>query len=170
MSTPVLSVKDLSITFTHDRREVEAVRGISFDVHAGEVVALVGESGSGKSVTARALLGLGARGQRISGGSVELAGPDGTVDLTTLTPKQLRRQGDVDAVALQTGRRRRCPAVGQHAQRCSLRSKVGFEQGEILGDALRLPQRMRVQRIHVSSANTLQHSDLASKHRIASAF
>ncbi|WP_442906431.1 ABC transporter ATP-binding protein [Kineococcus sp. NBC_00420] len=100
MRTPVLSVKDLSITFSHDHREVEAIRKISFDVHAGEVVALVGESGSGKSVTARALLGLGARGQRISGGSVELTGPDGTIDLTTMTPRQLRQQVNGKRIAM----------------------------------------------------------------------
>ncbi|MBT0773516.1 ABC transporter ATP-binding protein [Kineosporia sp. J2-2] len=100
MSTPVLSVKDLAITFTHDRRDVEAIRGISFEVNAGEVVALVGESGSGKSVTARALMGLGARGQRISGGSIELTGPDGSLDLTTRSPRELQRQVNGKRIAM----------------------------------------------------------------------
>ncbi|AZP23561.1 ABC transporter ATP-binding protein [Streptomyces aquilus] len=53
-SEPVLSVRDLRIAFGG----VEVVRGLSFDVHAGEVLALVGESGAGKSLTARALLGM----------------------------------------------------------------------------------------------------------------
>jgi len=100
MSTPVLSVKDLAITFATGGKEIEAIRGISFDVHAGEVVALVGESGSGKSVTARALMGLGARGQKITGGTVELSGPDGTVDLTTLSPQQMRRQVNGKRIAM----------------------------------------------------------------------
>jgi peptide/nickel transport system ATP-binding protein len=55
---PVLRVDDLHITFRIENRLVEAVKGISFDVHPGEVLALVGESGSGKSVTARAILNL----------------------------------------------------------------------------------------------------------------
>ncbi|OPG04142.1 peptide ABC transporter ATP-binding protein [Streptomyces sp. GKU 895] len=53
-SEPVLCVRDLRIAFDG----VEVVRGLSFDVHAGEVLALVGESGAGKSLTARALLGM----------------------------------------------------------------------------------------------------------------
>ncbi|MEU6348794.1 ABC transporter ATP-binding protein [Streptomyces sp. NPDC047072] len=78
VSLPLLSVRDLRIAFDG----VEAVRGVSFDVHAREVFALVGESGAGKSLTARALLGMlpkeatvtgtvhpdlsGARGSRIA--------------------------------------------------------------------------------------------------------
>jgi oligopeptide transport system ATP-binding protein len=51
-------------------------------------------------VTARALLGLGARGQRISGGSVELTGHDGTLDLRKLTAKQLRQQVNGKRIAM----------------------------------------------------------------------
>ena len=49
---PILSVKDLNISFLQDGLNFEAVNDLSFQVNKGETVALVGESGSGKSVTA----------------------------------------------------------------------------------------------------------------------
>ena len=55
MSKPLLQVRDLCIDFVLEDRTIEAVKGASFELAAGETLAIVGESGSGKSVTALAL-------------------------------------------------------------------------------------------------------------------
>ena len=55
---PLLSIRDLSVSFTQGAQETLAVDHISFDIGRGETVALVGESGSGKSVSALSVLRL----------------------------------------------------------------------------------------------------------------
>ena len=74
---PLLSVRDLSVTFPTDAGLVHAIDKVSFDIFPGETLALVGESGSGKSVTAMSILRLieSQRG-RVGSGQVLFEGRD----------------------------------------------------------------------------------------------
>jgi peptide/nickel transport system ATP-binding protein len=74
--TPILSVRDLVVTFSTREGTVTAVNGVSFELNRGEVLGLVGESGSGKSVTGLAVLGLIDPPGRIAGGSILLEGEE----------------------------------------------------------------------------------------------
>ncbi|MDT7796127.1 MAG: glutathione transport system ATP-binding protein, partial [Mycobacterium sp.] len=71
----LLQVTDLAVTFPTDVERVNALRGMSFHVDPGEVVALVGESGSGKSASAMAVIGLLPEYAEVSG-SVRLHGDE----------------------------------------------------------------------------------------------
>ncbi|HXR31380.1 MAG TPA: ABC transporter ATP-binding protein [Solirubrobacterales bacterium] len=69
---PLLGVRDLRVGFVTESGRVQAVDGVSFDLAAGEILAIVGESGSGKSVTAQTLIGLTRSPNARIEGSVEL--------------------------------------------------------------------------------------------------
>jgi len=83
--TPVLSIRDLSVSFRTGRELVPAVIDVSIDVAAGETVSVVGESGSGKSTTASAINRLLPDNAVITGGSILFDGHD----TTTLPERQL---------------------------------------------------------------------------------
>jgi peptide/nickel transport system ATP-binding protein len=75
----LLKVEDLKVSFAIQGGRVEAVRGVSFQVNRGSVVALVGESGSGKSVIAQAIMRILPRNGSIDAGSIMFHdGPPGT--------------------------------------------------------------------------------------------
>jgi peptide/nickel transport system ATP-binding protein len=81
----VLSVKDLTVTYSTKGGPVPAVRGVSFDINKGEVLGLAGESGCGKSTIAGAILRLHSSKTEI-GGSIILDGQD----ILALSPGKLR--------------------------------------------------------------------------------
>ncbi|RKN08348.1 dipeptide ABC transporter ATP-binding protein [Streptomyces radicis] len=83
---PLLTVRDLRVSYRTRRSTVDAVRGASLTVPAGETVALVGESGSGKSTVGLAVLGLLPEGAEPVTGSIALGGRE----LVGLPDRELR--------------------------------------------------------------------------------
>jgi peptide/nickel transport system ATP-binding protein len=86
MKEPLLEVTDLSVTFPSEAGPVTAVRGLSYEVYAGEVLGIVGESGSGKSVSSLAVMGLLPANALVTG-SVKVHGQE----LVGRTDAQLSR-------------------------------------------------------------------------------
>lgn len=70
MTEALLSVQNLSVDFKTEQQSVPVVKGISFDIHAGETFALVGESGSGKSISALSVLRLLPPSARMNADSI----------------------------------------------------------------------------------------------------
>ncbi len=98
MNQPVLEVADLNVDIATPRGLLAAVRGVSFDVAAGETVCIVGESGCGKSMTALALMGLLPKTAKTRASRIALSGQD----LATAKPSALNAlRGDRMAMIFQ---------------------------------------------------------------------
>lgn len=83
----ILEVKDLHVSFKTYSGRVNAVRGVSFDLHEGETLAIVGESGSGKSVCTKTIIGILASNGNIDNGEIHFDGKD----LASLKEKELEK-------------------------------------------------------------------------------
>jgi oligopeptide/dipeptide ABC transporter ATP-binding protein len=83
---PILEVEDLSVTFSTDQGQVRALRHVSLELRAGEIVGIVGESGSGKSTLLMSILRLLAANARIESGAIRY----GSQDLLSLDPGAVR--------------------------------------------------------------------------------
>ena len=93
---PLLSVRDLRVSFPGPGGVLRAVRGLSYDVLPGETLGIVGESGSGKSVAAYAVLGLLRPPGRVDGGQALFDGRD----LLTMDRQELTalRGGEISMI------------------------------------------------------------------------
>ena len=92
MTVPILQINDLSVTFSGRQGKTQALKGVSFSINKGEVVAVVGESGSGKSVTSLSVMGLLPDSAHIDAGSIEFFGRNGTRHALTSLSAESRRK------------------------------------------------------------------------------
>ena len=101
----VLTVRDLSITFTTTAGPVHAIRGVNLDLYRGETLAIVGESVSGKSVTVKAAMGILAKNGTVDSGSIEFTyhhddGSKETVDILKMKKNDIRRHINGKRIAM----------------------------------------------------------------------
>jgi peptide/nickel transport system ATP-binding protein len=89
MIQPLLQVQNLSIDFNAEGSVTNAVKNISFNLAAGEILAIVGESGSGKSVTALSLMQLLPQQARVKGAMLFSNNKKDPVDLLRITSKEI---------------------------------------------------------------------------------
>ncbi len=98
MTEPLLSVRDLSVSFRAGDDWKSVLRNISFDIHPRETLAVVGESGSGKSVTALSVMGLLGRHSTKQSGQIQFGGRN----LLELPGHEMRKiRGDEIAMIFQ---------------------------------------------------------------------
>ena len=89
---PIIQVKNLGVNIKMDEGLLTPVRGVDFEIHAGETLGLVGESGCGKSLTSKAILGINDRKCRSTGEIIFQDDQGQLVNLLALPPrgKQIR--------------------------------------------------------------------------------
>jgi peptide/nickel transport system ATP-binding protein len=147
----VLEVRDLKVDAqADDRSSVAIIKGVSFAVKPGEVVALIGESGSGKTTIALAALAYCRPGLRFSGGQVLLHGED----LLAMNPRQHRElRGRRVAYLAQSAAAAFNPAIpiGEQVTESAvlhgiMTQKEADERAELLYRALELPDPDRLGR------------------------
>ena len=88
----LLEVKNLCVNFGTYGGEVKAVRGVTFDLHKGETLAIVGESGSGKSVACKTIMRILSSNGYIKDGQILFDGKD----LTKITQKDIEKGSGKD--------------------------------------------------------------------------
>jgi oligopeptide transport system ATP-binding protein len=100
----ILSIKDLSISFTTSAGVVNVIRGVNMSLYQGETLAIVGESGSGKSVTVKAIMGILSNNGKINSGSIEFTyhrdGQEVKQELLKLSKTEMRKHINGKRIAM----------------------------------------------------------------------
>lgn len=96
MFETILEIKNLQVEYHTEHGDVQAVRGINYQVKKGETVALVGESGCGKSASVKTIMGEKEANQVIKAGEINFTyqskGQERTIDLLKISPKEMQSQ------------------------------------------------------------------------------
>ena len=157
---PLVRIENLDVVYRNGRRQVHAVRGVSFDIARGQVLGLVGESGSGKSTIAGTLTGL----VPIHSGSVQVDG----LEVAGASGRKLRGVRSQTGIVFQNPasslnpRRSVGASIGQPLQlHTDLTNAQRRQRVNELLEAVRLPASMAQRYPHEMSGGQRQRVAIA---------
>lgn len=157
---PLVHIENLDVVYRNGRRQVHAVRGVSFDIARGQVLGLVGESGSGKSTIAGTLTGL----VPIHSGSVQVDG----LEVAGASGRKLRGVRSQTGIVFQNPasslnpRRSVGASIGQPLQlHTDLTNAQRRQRVNELLEAVRLPASMAQRYPHEMSGGQRQRVAIA---------
>ena len=157
---PLVHIENLDVVYRNGRRQVHAVRGVSFDIARGQVLGLVGESGSGKSTIAGTLTGL----VPIHSGSVQVDG----LEVAGASGRKLRGVRSQTGIVFQNPasslnpRRSVGASIGQPLQlHTNLTNAQRRQRVNELLEAVRLPASMAQRYPHEMSGGQRQRVAIA---------
>ena len=157
---PLVHIENLDVVYRNGRRQVHAVRGVSFDIARGQVLGLVGESGSGKSTIAGTLTGL----VPIHSGSVQVDG----LEVAGASGRKLRGVRSQTGIVFQNPasslnpRRSVGASIGQPLQlHTNLTNAQRHQRVNELLEAVRLPASMAQRYPHEMSGGQRQRVAIA---------
>ena len=157
---PLVHIENLDVVYRNGRRQVQAVRGVSFDIARGQVLGLVGESGSGKSTIAGTLTGL----VPIHSGSVQVDG----LEVAGASGRKLRGVRSQTGIVFQNPasslnpRRSVGASIGQPLQlHTNLTNAQRRQRVNELLEAVRLPASMAQRYPHEMSGGQRQRVAIA---------
>ena len=141
MSTPVLDIRDLSVSYQTDRGLLRALRNINMQIHAGRIVGIVGESGCGKSTLISAIIRLLAPNAQIESGSILFRGND----LLTLDPEAMRAlRGDEISMVFQDPMTSLNPVMSIGRQMTDIQYRDDRSKAEKLARAASMLERVGI--------------------------
>jgi len=141
MDSPVLEIRDLSVSYGTERGSLRALRNVNMQIQPGRIIGIVGESGCGKSTLISSIIRLLAPNAQIEGGSLLFKGED----LLTLDPEAMRAlRGDEISMVFQDPMTSLNPVMTIGRQMTDVQHKDNSPKTEKLARAARMLERVGI--------------------------
>ena len=141
MTTPVLDIRDLSVSYHTDRGLLRALRHVNIQIQPGRIIGIVGESGCGKSTLIAAIIRLLAPNGQIDGGSVLFR----RNDLLGLDPEDMRAlRGDEISLVFQDPMTSLNPVMTIGRQMTNIQYRENRSKAQMLARATSLLERVGI--------------------------